>query len=148
MKEKLFSLYQITLCELIFNEDCTDQDKTRYNHSKIFPSYWKSICFLNPTSPNYHKVPRPIGQYWQCQRICVMEHSFNGIKLVITSQNNSMLCIGRDLKDSSKPIAMGRDTSHRTRLLKIPYNLALNTPSRDGAFTFFWAACFSVSPSS
>jgi len=35
---------------------------------------------------------------------------------------------------SFQPPAMGRDTSHQTRLLKAPSNLALNT-AREGAAT-------------
>jgi len=47
-----------------------------------------------------------------------------------------MVRVGRDLKDHLVPTppAMGRDTFHWTRVLKVPSNLALNT-SREGAAT-------------
>uniref|UniRef100_A0A8C3JRC5 Zinc finger C2HC domain-containing protein 1A n=1 Tax=Calidris pygmaea TaxID=425635 RepID=A0A8C3JRC5_9CHAR len=46
-----------------------------------------------------------------------------------------MVRVGRDLKAHPvPPLALGRDTSHQTRLLQAPSSLALN-PSRDGAAT-------------
>lgn len=52
------------------------------------------------------------------------------------SQSHKILRVGRDLKDCSipKPPAIGRDTSHLTRLLKALSNLA-SSPGRVGAST-------------
>jgi len=49
-----------------------------------------------------------------------------------------MIWVGRDLKDHLVPTpptpGMGNDTFHQTRLLKAPFNLALNC-AREGAAT-------------
>uniref|UniRef100_A0A8C3JV61 Uncharacterized protein n=1 Tax=Calidris pygmaea TaxID=425635 RepID=A0A8C3JV61_9CHAR len=57
--------------------------------------------------------------------------------------DDQMVWVGKGLKDHPvPPPALGRDTSHHTRLLQAPSNLALN-PSRDGAATSSPAKCFS-----
>jgi len=47
-----------------------------------------------------------------------------------------MVWLGRDLMDHVVPIppAMGRDTFHPTRLIKVPFSLVLNT-AKEGAST-------------
>ena len=80
--------------------------------------------------------PREVNTVWQKLREVTRSKSLNFVCIIIESQNHRMVWGGSGPLKSpgSNPSAVGRDTSHQTRLLKAPSSLALNA-SRKGAFT-------------
>ena len=117
---------------------------------------WCTGCFLHRCRtlhfqllnlmrfPSVHSSSLLRSCWWQhnpfvCQhssQFCVIWKLGEDTLCPMESQNHGMVWFGGDLYRSSQSNlpAMGRDTSHQTRLLKAPFNLTLNT-AREGAAT-------------